>query len=95
MWYLMMTLVQFPHYPQIVNRLHFGTQYTWKKILSAYLYMIIHHHFLDKDWLIPAELEERSRLTIRQAQIRKAFQPESSTHVDSSEYTTLEKAFFI
>ena len=47
--------------------------------------------FLDKDWLTPAELEERSRLTIRQAQIRRAFQLESSTHINSSEDTNLER----
>ena len=47
--------------------------------------------FLDKDWLTPAELEERSRLTIRQAQIHRAFQPESSIQEYPPEDTTLER----
>ena len=49
------------------------------------------HH--DKDWLTPAELEERSRSNIRLTQIRKSFRPNQTLQEGSQEsnYDVLEE----
>ena len=47
--------------------------------------------YLDEYWLTPVELEAISHLTIRQAQIHRALQPESNTQEDPPEETNPER----